>query len=198
MADDRRGAHLDPVDRRWREPVVRLAAGLGMGSCHLPSPGRSLAVNVGRLQSQVTCPNRRAIVCSGRKAQVLVRSGMDILEGNHPSKRKVFKLTFTRVAKTSPNPGRRSVCRSSSQLRSFMLRRLFSMLQWLRNGRSVSLGLHSRGGRLVSRYPLWMLHQWLSPLSLFPPLRPAAPRETPVPPGYSRLLRCWPRMSAAR
>ena len=77
------------------------------------------ATGVGRLQSQVTCPKRRAIVCSGRKAQVLARSGMDIPEGNHPSRRKVFKLTFTSVAKTSPNPGRRSVCRSSSQLRSF-------------------------------------------------------------------------------
>ena len=46
------------------------------------------AAEVGRLQSQVACPKRRAIVCSGRKAQVLARSGMDIPEGNHPSKRK--------------------------------------------------------------------------------------------------------------
>ena len=45
---------------------------------------------------------------------------------------------------------------------------------------------------------LWMLHQWLSPLSPFPPLPPAAPRETPVPPGYSRLLRCWPRAAVSR
>ena len=69
-----------------------------------PSCGQSRppVEGLGRLQSQVACPKRRTIVCSGRNAQVLARSGMDIPEGNHPSKRKVFKLTFTRVAKTSP------------------------------------------------------------------------------------------------
>ena len=49
---------------------------------------RALDAATGRLQSQVACPKRRAIVCSGRKAQVLARSGMDIPEVNHPSKRK--------------------------------------------------------------------------------------------------------------
>ena len=63
------------------------------------------------------------MVCVGRKEQTLARSGMDICGGNHPSRRRafspVFTPVFTRVANTSPNPGRRSVWRSSSQLRSF-------------------------------------------------------------------------------
>ena len=64
------------------------------------------------------------MVCVGRKAQVLARKGIDIRGGNHrggnhPSRRRAFSPVLTRVANTSPNPGRRSVCTSSSQLRSF-------------------------------------------------------------------------------
>ena len=55
----------------------------------------------------------------GRKAQVLARRGMDIRRGNHPSRRRALSAVLTRLAYTSPRPGRRSVCTSSSQLRSF-------------------------------------------------------------------------------
>ena len=55
------------------------------------------------------------MVWMGRKAQLGCR-GMDIREGNHPSRRRAFSPVFTRVANTSPNPGRRSVWTSSSQL----------------------------------------------------------------------------------
>ena len=43
-----------------------------------------------------------------------------------------------------------------------------------------------------------MLHQWLAPSSLFPPWRSAAPREIPVPSGYSRLSRHWPKASGSQ
>ena len=59
------------------------------------------------------------MVCVGRKAQLLARRGMDIRDGNHPSRRRAFSPVLTKAAKTSPNPGRRSVWTSSSQLRSF-------------------------------------------------------------------------------
>ena len=59
------------------------------------------------------------MVCIGRKAQVLARRGMDIRRGNHPSRRRAFSAVLTRVANTSPSPGRRRVWTSSSQLRSF-------------------------------------------------------------------------------
>ena len=58
------------------------------------------------------------MVCVGRKAQVLARRGMDIRRGNHPWRRRAFSAVLTRVAYTSPSPGRRSVWTSSSQLRS--------------------------------------------------------------------------------
>ena len=92
------------------------------------------------------------MVCIGRKAQVLARRGMDIRRGNHPSRRRAFSAVLTRVAYTSPSPGRRRVWTSSSQLRSFTWCRLFSTLQWLRNPRSSSFGPHRRELRLVSRY----------------------------------------------
>ena len=64
----------------------------------------------GRLQSQGEGrPNRRAMVSWGRKAQVLARKGIDIFSGNHPSRRRKLRLALTRVAKTSPSPGRRNV-----------------------------------------------------------------------------------------
>ena len=44
------------------------------------------------------------MVCIGRKAQVLARSGMDILEGNHPSRRRTFNPTFTSVAEYFTQP----------------------------------------------------------------------------------------------
>ena len=59
------------------------------------------------------------MVWFGRKAQVLAFRGMDIALGNHPSKRRALSAVLTRLAYTSPSPGRRSVCTSSSQLRSF-------------------------------------------------------------------------------
>ena len=92
------------------------------------------------------------MVCVGRKAQVLALRGMDIRRGNHPSNRRAFSAMLTSVAYTSPNPGRRSVWTSSSQLRSFTWCRLFSTPQWLRNTRSSSLGPHRRELRLLSRY----------------------------------------------
>ena len=63
----------------------------------------------GRLQSQEARPYSRAMVCVGRKAQVLARRGMDIWGENHPSRRRAFSPVLTRVAYTSPSPGRRSV-----------------------------------------------------------------------------------------
>ena len=63
-----------------------------------------------------------------------------------------FSAMLTSVAYTSPNPGRRSVWTSSSQLRSFTWCRLFSTPQWLRNTRSSSLGPHRRELRLLSKY----------------------------------------------
>ena len=48
------------------------------------------------------------MVCVGRKAQVLARKGMDILgRKTHPSRRRALSPVLTRVANTSPNPGRR-------------------------------------------------------------------------------------------
>ena len=79
-------------------------------------------------------------------------SGQETIPGNHPKRRRAFNPVLTKAADTSPRPGRRSVGTSSSQLRSFTWRWLFSMLQWLRNNRSNSLGSHLRGLRLVSRY----------------------------------------------
>ena len=73
----------------------------------------------GRLQSQEIWPRRRAMVWVGRKAQVLARRGMDIRRGNHPAERRALSAVLTRVANIPPSPGRRSVWRSSSQLRSF-------------------------------------------------------------------------------
>ena len=49
------------------------------------------------------------MVCVGRKAQVLARKGMDILGGNHPSRRRALSPVLTRVANASPRPGRRRV-----------------------------------------------------------------------------------------
>ena len=60
------------------------------------------------------------MVCIGRKAQVFAFMGMDIVLGNQPSRRRAFRAVLTRLAYTSPSPGRRSVWTSSSQLRSFM------------------------------------------------------------------------------
>ena len=59
------------------------------------------------------------MVCIGRKAQLLARKGMDIRGGSHSSKRKALNAVLTRVANTSPSPGRRRVWKSSSRLRSF-------------------------------------------------------------------------------
>ena len=59
------------------------------------------------------------MVCVGRKTQLLARRGMDIEGGNHPSRRRAFSPVLSKVAYTSPSPGRRSVGKSSSQLRSF-------------------------------------------------------------------------------
>ena len=59
------------------------------------------------------------MVCLGRKAQVLALRGMDIRRGNHPSGPREFNAVLTRMAYTSPGPGRCSVWTSSSQLRSF-------------------------------------------------------------------------------
>ena len=53
------------------------------------------------------------MVCIGRKAQVLARRGMDIRRGNHPSRCRAFSAVLTRVAYTSPSPGRRRVWTSS-------------------------------------------------------------------------------------
>ena len=58
------------------------------------------------------------MVWVGRKAQVLARRGLDIRMGNHPAERRAFSAVLTRLAYTSPRPGRRSVWTSSSQLRS--------------------------------------------------------------------------------
>ena len=44
------------------------------------------------------------MVWMGRKAQLLARSGMDIPDGNPPSRRRALIPVFTRVANTSPNP----------------------------------------------------------------------------------------------
>ncbi len=54
-----------------------------------------------------------------RHPRAATSQGSDIRGGNHPSRRRAFSPVLTRVANTSPNPGRRSVCTSSSQLRSF-------------------------------------------------------------------------------
>ena len=55
--------------------------------------------HAGRLQSQGRCPVRQAIVCFGRKAQVLARKGRDIRSGSHSARRRTFKLTFTSAAR---------------------------------------------------------------------------------------------------
>ena len=54
------------------------------------------------------------MVWIGRKAQLWARSGIDIRDGNPPSRRRAFSPVVTRVANTSPNPGRRSVWTSLS------------------------------------------------------------------------------------
>ena len=83
-------------ERRGEAPLPDSTAVKGRSTptkfpARFPASGKCtshLGFGLGRLQSQVACPKSRAIVRSGRKAQVLARSGMDIPEGNHPSKRK--------------------------------------------------------------------------------------------------------------
>ena len=69
-----------------------------------------IQVATGRLQSQYDGgSNTRAMVILGRKAQVLARSGRDVLSGNYPFRRRKIRLALTSVAKTAPSPGQRKV-----------------------------------------------------------------------------------------
>ena len=126
------------------------------------------------------------MVCVGRKAQVLALRGMDIRRGNHPSNRRAFSAMLTSVAYTSPNPGRRSVWTSSSQLRSFTWCRLFSTPQWLRNTRSSSLGPHRRELTSADTSAPGSPPRCRCPPSPSPPSLPASPREIPTHPGYTQ------------
>ena len=131
------------------------------------------------------------MVCVGRKAQALARRGMDIRRGNHPSRRRALSAVLTRVAYTSPSPGRRKVWTSSSQLRSFTCCRLFSTLQWLRNTQAVPLvrtGLVRTGrnsGCSADTSAPGSPPRWLCSPSPSPPSPLASPRRIPTHPGHS-------------
>ena len=135
------------------------------------------------------------MVCIGRKAQVLARRGMDILEGNHPSRRRAFSAVLTRVAYTSPSPGRRRVWTPSSQLRS-------PGVPGAGSSRDAGCSGRSSGCGTLEAVPLactdgnsgWSADtsapgpppRWLCPPPPSPPSPPAAPREIPTHPGCSR------------
>ena len=73
------------------------------------------------------------------------------------------------------------------------------MLQWLRNSRSNSCGLHRRGLRLVSTYYApGSLPQWLYPLSPSPPLPPVPLLGIPTLPGYNQPVQRQPKSAASR
>ena len=99
------------------------------------------------------------MVCIGRKAQHLGSQGH-----GHPEQETILpcagrsSAVLTRVAYTSPSPGRRRVWTSSSQLRSFTWCRLFSTLQWLRNPRSSSFGPHLPGTQAGQQMPALPAH----------------------------------------
>ena len=147
------------------------------------------------------------MVCAGRKAQVLARRGMDICRGNHPSRRRAFSALLTRVAYTSPNPGRRSVWTSSSQLRSPGVPGAGSL-------RDAGCSRPSSGCGTPGAVPLvctagnsgWSADanvpgsppQWLCPPVPSPPSPPVSPRKTPTHPGYSQPVPHRSRYAASR
>ena len=147
------------------------------------------------------------MVCFGRKAQLLARRGMDSLKGNHPSRRRAFSPALTKVANTSPNPGRRSVWTSSSQLRSPGVPGAGSS-----HGAGCfqcSSGCGTAGATLSGRiasHPGWSADtsapcsppRWLCPLFPSPPLPPALPRGIPTPPGYNQPIRRQPKSGVFR
>ena len=145
------------------------------------------------------------MVCIGRKAQVLVRRGMDIRRGNHPSSRGAFSAVLTRVANTSPSPGRRRVWTSSSQLRS-------PGVPGAGSSRGAGCSGRSSGCGTLEAVPLvriagnsgWSADtsapgsplRWLCPPPPSPPLPPASPQGIPTPPGYNQPIRHRPKSAA--
>ena len=147
------------------------------------------------------------MVCVGRKAQLLARRGMDIWDGNHPSSRRAFSAVLTKVANTSPSPGRRSVWTSSSQLRS-------PGVPGAGSSRGAGCSQPSSGGGTLEAVPLvrtagnsgWSADasapgsppRWLCPPPPSPPSPPASLRESPTHPGYSRPVPHRSRCAASR
>ena len=147
------------------------------------------------------------MVCVGRKAQVLARRGMDIRRGNHPSRRRAFSAVLTRVAYTSPSPGRRRVWTSSSQLRP-------PGVPGAGSSRGAGCSQRSSAGGTLEAVPLvrtagnsgWSADtnapgtppRWLCPPPPSPPSPPASLRESPTHPGYSRPVPHRSRCAASR
>ena len=133
------------------------------------------------------------MVWAGRKAQVLALMGMDIREANRPPRRRAFSAVLTRVAYTSPSPGRAR--RGDILIPTAVLPVAQTVLRlpavadhpqqspgpappgpfgWLREGWPADTGVPG------------LTSPEACPASPSPPSPPVSPRGKPNPPGYSR------------
>ena len=127
------------------------------------------------------------MVWMGRKAQLLARRGMDIPDGNPPSRRRAFARCSPGWRIPRPTPDAAGCGRPHPNCGL---------------SRDAGCSQHSSAGGTLEAVPLvrtagnsgWSADtsapgpppQWLYPPFPSPPSPPASPQETPVHPGYSQ------------